>query len=52
MAARVPMMDVGTATSGINVARNSRRNTNTTSTTSATEISKVRSISDTDARIV
>jgi hypothetical protein len=33
--AKVPMMEVGTATRGIKVARNSRRNTNTTSTTSS-----------------
>jgi hypothetical protein len=52
MIANVPMMEAGTATKGIKVARGSRRNRNTTSTTSATESSSVRSMSDTDARIV
>ncbi len=50
--AQVPISDTGTATAGINVARTFRRNTKTTAITSTTEISRVVSISETEARMV
>ena len=52
MTAKVPMMDTGTATSGINVERHSRRKRKTTRTTSMIEMSSVLSMSFTEARIV
>ena len=41
MTANVPISDTGTATLGISVARQSRRNANTTQITSPIEISSV-----------
>ncbi len=52
MAAKVPMMDAGTAIRGISVARNSRRNRKTTRPTRATDRRSVRSMSATEARMV
>jgi hypothetical protein len=48
----VPTIDIGTATLGISVARQLRRNRNTTITTRLIAISSVRSVSFSDARIV
>ena len=52
IAANVPMIEIGTATLGISVARQLRRNRNTTITTSATAIISVSSVSCSEARIV
>ena len=52
MAANVPMIEIGTATLGISVARQLRRNRNTTITTSATATIRVNSVSCSDERIV
>ncbi len=52
IAANVPISETGTATAGISVARQLRRNTNTTSTTSSTEMMSVRSTSCSEARMV
>jgi hypothetical protein len=52
MMAQVPIRDTGTATAGIRVARTLRRKMKTTAMTSTTEMIRVRSMSDTDARIV
>ena len=46
------MIETGTATTGISVARHSRRKRKTTSTTSETEMKSVVSTFLTDARIV
>src|ERR1700679_1072130 len=50
--ANVPINEAGTATAGISVARQLRRNMNTTSTTSTTEPISERSTSLTEARMV
>ncbi len=50
--ARVPSSDTTTATAGIRVARPLCRNRSTTTTTSTTEISRVRSTSTREARMV
>ena len=47
--AKVPMIDTGTASSGISVARQLWRNTNTTSTTRAMASNSVRTTSVTAA---
>ena len=52
IAPNVPMIEIGTATLGISVARQLRRNRNTTITTSATAMISVCSVSRSDARIV
>src|SRR5947208_8922578 len=52
MAPKVAISDTGTATQGINVARQLRRKKNTTSTTRHTAMTSVRSTSRSDARIV
>ena len=52
MAPKVPTKESGTTTLGIRVARRLRRNAKTTSTTRNTLMSKVRSTSRTDARMV
>ena len=52
MTPKVPTSDTGTATLGISVARQLRRNTNTTMITSAIEIISVRSTSRSEARMV
>jgi len=52
MAAKVPMIEIGTATLGMSVARQLRRNRNTTITTSATAIMSVCSVSLSEERIV
>ncbi len=52
MMAQVPISETGTATAGMNVARTLRRKTKTTPITSNTEMISVRSISDTEARMV
>ena len=52
IAPNVPMIEIGTATLGISVARQLRRNRNTTITTRLTAISSVCSVSFSDARIV
>ena len=46
------MIDTGTATAGISVARQSRRNANTTRITSTTAISSARSVSASEALMV
>ncbi|GJE44350.1 hypothetical protein AEGHOMDF_3538 [Methylobacterium soli] len=48
----MPTIEIGTATAGIRVARQERRNTNTTKTTRPTAISSVSSVSASEARIV
>src|ERR1039457_3036082 len=52
MSPRVPIIETGTATMGIRVARHSRRKRKTTRTTSETEMQRVVSTFFTDARIV
>jgi len=52
MIENVPISDTGTATAGINVARQLRRKQNTTRMTSSVEITSVFSTSRSDARIV
>ena len=52
MTAKVPMSEAGTATVGMSVARQLRRNMKTTRITRMTERIRVRSTSLTDARIV
>ncbi len=52
MIANVPISDTGTATLGISVARQFRKNTNTTKMTRITDKISDRSTSFTDARIV
>src|SRR3954467_2082014 len=52
MTAKEPINDTGTTTAGISVARTFRKNRNTTKITSMIEISRVRSTSYTDARMV
>ena len=52
IAPNVPTSEMGTATEGMMVARQSRRKTNTTRITRSTERIKVRSTSATDERIV
>ncbi len=49
---KVPISDRGTATLGMRVARNVRRNAKTTRMTRMTEISRVNSMSCTEARTV
>ena len=50
--AQVPIRETGTATAGMNVAWRFRRKRKTTAITSITEIIKVRSMSETEARMV
>src|ERR1035438_7746099 len=50
--AKVPISETGTATVGISVARQLRRNMKTTRITNMTERTRVRSTSLTDARMV
>ena len=50
--AQVPIRETGTATAGMDVARPFRKKRNTTRMTSNTEISRVRSMSETEARMV
>src|SRR5215831_12175177 len=52
MSEQVPTSDIGTATEGITVAQNERRNRKITSTTSETVIDMVICTSSTEARIV
>ncbi len=52
IAPKVPMIEIGTATLGIKVARQLRRNRNTTITTRPTAISRVCSVSVSEARMV
>ncbi len=52
IAAKVAMIEVGTATAGIRVERSVRRNTSTTRITSATETARVNWVSASEARMV
>ena len=52
MTPKVPSSETGTATAGIRLARQSRRNRKTTRITSPTAISSVRSTSRSEARMV
>ena len=52
MAAKAPMMEIGTAMLGISAARTLRRKTKTTTVTSSTEIRSVFSVSKSEARMV
>ena len=52
IAAKVPMMDTGTATAGMSVARALARKTNTTAMTSTMAMTSVRCVSSSEARTV